>query len=65
MKLIGKQGREGEGGPKEKKTRRDWIAKFAMLSGSEVRHDVLTMFNAVCVIIYAIRATRLKVGEKG
>lgn len=31
----------------------------------EVWHDVLTMFNAVCVTIYATRVTRLIVGEKG
>lgn len=39
----------------------DWIAKYWDLDLERfggVRHGVLTMFNAVCVIIYAICATR-------
>lgn len=61
-----KIGRGGGGGQKEKRTRGGLDGEiFDLERFGEVRHGVLTMFNAVWVIIYAIRASRLIVGGKG
>lgn len=63
MKCIGNKGGGGRGGHRGALGLDREILDLERFG--EVRQSVLTMFNAVCVIIYAIRATRLIVGEKG
>lgn len=63
MKWIGKKGGGGRGGHRGALGLDREILDLERFG--EVRHSVLTMFNAVCVIIYAICATRLIVGVKG